>query len=151
MLILDDVWNEDSQKWLLLKPILSKGALGSKIIVTTRSKRVAQIMGSAGAHELSLLDQKDCLSLFYKSAFKERQKEQHPNLVEIGKEIVGKCKQIPLAVINLGTQLYGITDEREWKLVRDSETWEEKEDGLLPALKISYQRLSNHLKRCFLY
>ena len=60
----------------LLKPILSKGALGSKIIVTTRSKRVAQIMGSAGAHELSLLDQKDCLSLFYKSAFKERQKEQ---------------------------------------------------------------------------
>ena len=150
LLILDDVWNEDSQKWLLLKPILSKGALGSKIIVTTRSKRVAQIMGSAGAHELSLLDQKDCLSLFYKCAFKERQKEQHPNLVEIGKEIVGKCKQIPLAVINLGTQLYGITDEREWKLARDSETWEE-EDGILPALKISYQRLSNHLKRCFLY
>ncbi|XP_052308237.1 putative disease resistance protein RGA3 [Populus trichocarpa] len=78
-------------------PILSKGALGSKIIVTTRSKRVAQIMGSAGAQELSLLDQKDCLTLFYKCAFKERQKEQHPNLVEIGKEIVGKCKQIPLA------------------------------------------------------
>eukprot|EP00258_Populus_trichocarpa_P039369 XP_024455388.1 putative disease resistance protein RGA3 [Populus trichocarpa] len=76
-------------------------ALGSKIIVTTRSKRVAQIMGSAGAQELSLLDQKDCLTLFYKCAFKERQKEQHPNLVEIGKEIVGKCKQIPLAVINL--------------------------------------------------
>ncbi|KAI5591239.1 hypothetical protein BDE02_04G065400 [Populus trichocarpa] len=92
-----DVWNEDSQKCLLLKPILSKGALGSKIIVTTRSKRVAQIMGSAGAQELSLLDQKDCLTLFYKCAFKERQKEQHPNLVEIGKEIVGKCKQIPLA------------------------------------------------------
>uniref|UniRef100_A0A2K2ARC9 Rx N-terminal domain-containing protein n=1 Tax=Populus trichocarpa TaxID=3694 RepID=A0A2K2ARC9_POPTR len=84
-------------KCLLLKPILSKGALGSKIIVTTRSKRVAQIMGSAGAQELSLLDQKDCLTLFYKCAFKERQKEQHPNLVEIGKEIVGKCKQIPLA------------------------------------------------------
>jgi len=101
LLILDDVWNEDSQKCLLLKPILPKGALGSKIIVTTRSKRVAQIMGSAGAQELSLLDQKDCLTLFYKCAFKERQKEQHPNLVEIGKEVVGKCKQIPLAVINL--------------------------------------------------
>jgi hypothetical protein len=32
-------------------------------------------------------------------------------------------------------------------LVRDSETWEEREDGILP----SYQQLSNHLKRCFLY
>ncbi|KAF9683810.1 hypothetical protein SADUNF_Sadunf04G0052900 [Salix dunnii] len=107
-LVLDDVWNEDSQKWLLLKPLLSKGALKSKIIVTTRSKRGAQIMGSSGAYEFSLLDQKDWLSLFYKFAFKERQKKRHPNLVEFGKEIVGKCKQIPSAVINLGTQLHDI-------------------------------------------
>jgi hypothetical protein len=35
--------------------------------------------------------------------------------------------------------------------VRDSEKWEEEGDGILPALKISYQRLPTHLKRCFLY
>ncbi|XP_024448234.2 putative disease resistance protein RGA3 isoform X2 [Populus trichocarpa] len=91
------------------------------------------------------------MSLFYKCAFKEGQMELYPNLVGIGKEIVAKCKQVPLAVINLGTQLYGRTDEKEWESVRDSEKWEEEGDGILPALKISYQRLPPHLKRCFLY
>ncbi|XP_061947569.1 putative disease resistance protein RGA3 isoform X2 [Populus nigra] len=152
LLLLDDVWNEDAQKWLLLKPLLSKGAGGSKIIVTTRSQRVAKIMGTVNtAYNLSLLGQGDCLSLFYKCAFKEGEKELYPNLVGIGKEIVAKCKQVPLAVINLGTQLYGKTDEKEWESVRDSEKWEEEGDGILPALKISYQRLPTHLKRCFLY
>jgi hypothetical protein len=77
--------------------------------------------------------------------------ELYPNLVGIGKEIVAKCKQVPLAVINMGTQLYGKTDETEWKSVRDSEKWEEEGDGILPALKIIYQRLPTHLKRCLLY
>jgi hypothetical protein len=149
LILLDDVWNEDAQKWLLLKPLLSKGADGSKIIVTTRSQRVAEIMGTVTAYNLSLLGHEDCLLLFYKCAFKEG--KMHPNLVGIGKEIVAKCKQVPLAVINLGTQLYGKTDETEWKSVRDSEKWEEEGDGILPALKISYQRLPTHLKRCFLY
>ncbi|XP_034898981.1 putative disease resistance protein RGA3 isoform X2 [Populus alba] len=151
VLLLDDVWDEDAKKWLLLKPLLSKGADGSKIIVTTRSQRVAEIMGTVTAYNLSLLGQEDCLLLFYKCAFKEGQMELSPNLVGIGKEIVAKCKQVPLAVINLGTQLYGKTDEKEWESVRDSEKWEEEGDGILPALKISYQRLPAHLKRCFLY
>ncbi|XP_061947428.1 putative disease resistance protein RGA3 [Populus nigra] len=130
LLLLDDVWNEDAQKWLLLKPSLSKGAFGSKVIVTTRSQRVAEIMGTVSAYNLSILGQEHCLSLFYKCAFKERQMELYPDLVGIGKEIVAKCKQIPLAVINLGTQLYGKVDEKEWESVRDSEKWEEKGDAL---------------------
>ena len=100
LLLLDDVWNEDAQKWLLLKPLLSKGADGSKIIVTTRSQRVAEIMGTVAAYNLSLLGQEDCLSLFYKCAFKEGKMELNPNLVGIRKEIVEKCKQVSLAVIN---------------------------------------------------
>ncbi|XP_073261683.1 putative disease resistance protein RGA1 [Populus alba] len=133
-----------------LEAILN-GAGGSKIIVTTRSQRVAEIMGTVTAYNLSLLGQEDCLSLFYKCAFKEGQMELYPNLVAIGKEIVAKCKQVPLAVINMGNQLYGKTEEKEWESVRDSEKWEEEGDDILPALKISYQRLPTHLKRCFLY
>ena len=58
-----------------MKPLLSKGADGSKIIVTTRSQRVSEIIGTVTAYNLSLLGQEDCLSLFSKCAFKEGQKE----------------------------------------------------------------------------
>jgi len=109
LLLLDDVWNEDAQKWLLLKPLLSKGAGGSKIIVTTRSQRVAEIMGTVAAYNLSLLGQEDCLSLFCKCAFKEGEKELYPNLVGIGKEIVEKCKQGPRLHISLKSRLTVIT------------------------------------------
>lgn len=38
MLILDDVWNEDEQKWAELRPLLySIGGSGSIVVVTTRS------------------------------------------------------------------------------------------------------------------
>ncbi|XP_062081001.1 disease resistance protein RGA2-like [Humulus lupulus] len=44
LLILDDVWTEDKQKWKQLKQSLSSGAIGSRILVTSRKKEVAIIM-----------------------------------------------------------------------------------------------------------
>ena len=45
LLILDDVWNEDPTKWSILKSTLICGAKGSSVIVTTRSDKVASVMG----------------------------------------------------------------------------------------------------------
>ncbi|KAF2320657.1 hypothetical protein GH714_029843 [Hevea brasiliensis] len=45
LLVLDDVWNEDQKKWDDLKAYLLMGAPGSKILFTTRSTRVALVMG----------------------------------------------------------------------------------------------------------
>ncbi|KAJ9184777.1 hypothetical protein P3X46_004468 [Hevea brasiliensis] len=124
-----------------------------KIVITTRSKRVAEIMGTVSAHNLSLLPHQDCLSLFFKCACRGQQEKQNPNLKRIGEEIVRKCKGIPLAVITLGSLLYSVTDEREWEFVRDNEIWklEQKEDDILPALRLSYEHLPSYLKRCFVY
>ncbi|KAK4775031.1 hypothetical protein SAY86_009966, partial [Trapa natans] len=44
LLVLDDVWNENRVLWLNLMSFLGNGAKGSKILVTTRSERVAKIM-----------------------------------------------------------------------------------------------------------
>ncbi|CAK7338813.1 unnamed protein product [Dovyalis caffra] len=58
---------DESELKAKLDEILN-GALGSKIVVTTRSQRVAEIMGTVAAYDLSLLDQEDCL--LPKSTFK---------------------------------------------------------------------------------
>ena len=71
-IILDDVWNEDREKWTELKSLLIEARQGSKILVTTRSHKVALTMASGPIHDLEGLPDKDCLSLFKTCAFNER-------------------------------------------------------------------------------
>uniref|UniRef100_A0A7N2M2G1 Uncharacterized protein n=1 Tax=Quercus lobata TaxID=97700 RepID=A0A7N2M2G1_QUELO len=151
LLVLDDVLNEDRIKWIELKNLLLGGCNGSKIIVTTWNSSVAMIMSTVESYNLDGLSQKDCLSLFVKLAFKEGEEEQYPNLLEIGKEIVKKCTGVPLVVHTLACLLNSKVDEHEWISIRDNEIWNlnQKESGILPALKLSYNQLPFHLKPCF--
>ncbi|XP_057999277.1 putative disease resistance protein RGA4 [Hevea brasiliensis] len=122
LLILDDVWNDNPMKWDPSKELFCTGANGSKIMVTTRSKKVASIMGTISTpHELSGLPYDECAALFTKSAFKEGQEKHYPNLLRIGNEIVKKCKGIPLVVKTLASLLLTNTDESYWKSIRDNE------------------------------
>jgi hypothetical protein len=153
LLVLDDIWNEDHNKWIELRGLLIDGFKGSKIIVTTRSNLVASVMSSDSTYNLEGLSQNDCLSLFVECAFEKGEDKQRPNLLEIGNKIVKKCKGIPLAVKTLGRLLYSKVDEHEWEIVRDNEIWklEQKESDILPALRLSYDQMPNHLKRCFAF
>ncbi|CAL9025751.1 unnamed protein product [Prunus brigantina] len=112
-------------------------------------------MGTIQANiNLEFLSDKDSVSLFVECVFKEGHEKEYPNLFEMGKDIVRKCRGVPLAVKTLGSQLYSKTDEREWKLVRDSEIWKLEPEGsghILPALKLSYTRLPPHLRQCLAY
>ena len=99
LLVMDDVWNENRQKWMDFNQFLQGGAKGSKIVVTTRSKRVATITTTTidgNGYNLEGLSYESCLSLFLNCAFKEGQAERHPNLVQIGKEIVKKCAGVQI-------------------------------------------------------
>ncbi|KAF2307973.1 hypothetical protein GH714_034496 [Hevea brasiliensis] len=154
-LILDDVWNEDSMRWDPLQELLFTGANGSKILLTTRSKKVASIMSTISEpYELSGLPHDKCVALFTRCAFKEGAEKHYPNLLKIGNEIVTKCKGVPLAVKTLASLLLTNKDGSYWKFIRDSELWkiEQKEnDKILPALKLSYEQLPAYLKKCFAY
>lgn len=153
LLVLDDVWNEDPKKWEDLKDLLNCGAQGSKIVVTTRSRTTARIMGTSEPYDLSGLSNDECMSIFVKCAFREGEETDHPKLVEIGKAIVNKCRGLPLAVRTLGSLLYAKTEEQEWLYVKDNDTWKivQKENDILPILKLSYDELPVHLKQCFAY
>ncbi|XP_058079595.1 putative disease resistance protein RGA4 [Magnolia sinica] len=151
LLVLDDVWEETPEKWNSLKKSL-RGARGSKIIVTTRSEKVASIMGTLPTHHLQTLSDDDCWSLFRQRAFGHERRER-PNLVILGKEIVKKCKGVPLAAKSLGSLMYHKTEESQWLFVKESEIWNlpEEENHILPAIRLSYYHLPSRLKQCFAY
>lgn len=153
LLVLDDVWNEDPKRWLDLRDLLTCGAEGSRIIVTTRNKVVASIMGTSAPYELECLSNNECLSIFVKCAFKEGQVNANPELLEIGKAIVNKCGGIPLAVRTLGSLLCTKTEERDWLYIKDNDILNisQKENDILPILRLSYDQMRSSLKQCFSY
>ncbi|MED6152253.1 hypothetical protein PIB30_090152 [Stylosanthes scabra] len=160
LLVLDDVWNENHSKWdelrnHLLKAGNDKESKGSKIIVTTRSQKVADIVGSGLLINLKALPEEECWKLFVKCAFQEeRDQEKYPRLKRIGVEIVKKCKGVPLAITTLGCLLRSKShDENEWRKISDSEVWklDQEETGIFPSLRLSYDHLSQEVKQCFSY
>ena len=153
LLVLDDIWNDDSNKWTELKNLLTGGCSGSKIIVTTQNGLVATIMSTGDIHNLNVLSTEDCLSLFVELAFKEQEEKNNPNLLKIGEVTVRKCKGVPLAVSTLANMLYSEVDEGEWNRVKNNDMWSLKQgvDDILPTLLLCYNQLPFHLKRCFVY
>ncbi|CAN1316406.1 Putative disease resistance RPP13-like protein 1 [Linum perenne] len=150
LLILDDVWIDDVGTWEMLRMPFMSGAKGSKIIVTTRNQNVASLMGTRSIYSLNQLDTNDCWLLFAKQAFGDEFGE-HPQLEVVGREIVRKCKGIPLAAKALGGLLHSERDIHKWEKVLNSNLWDLPSNKVLPALKLSYYYLPSHLKQCFAY
>jgi hypothetical protein len=151
-IVFDDVWNEDQGKWLSLKKLLMGGAKGSRIIVTTRSQIVAEIIGTTSAHALKGLPEEKAWSLFVKMAFKGGEEPNNQTLLALGKQIVRKCYGVPLAIRIIGSLLFGKTFEY-WQSFSDNELSKiaQQENDILSTLKLSYDHLPSHLKQCFAY
>ncbi|KAK4592350.1 hypothetical protein RGQ29_016761 [Quercus rubra] len=150
-LVLDDVWNEDKEKWLLLKNLLVGGAWGSRILITTRSENVAKITATNSWYSLKGLPREKAWSLFVKMAFERGQEPKNNKISEIGNKIVEKCDGLPLAIRTIGSLLYGKTYENEWQSFLDNELSKltQQENKISSTLKLSYDHLPSHLKQCF--
>ncbi|KAJ9159263.1 hypothetical protein P3X46_024780 [Hevea brasiliensis] len=156
LLVLDDVWNEDQKKWDDLKAYLLVGARGSKILVTTRSTIAALVMGVDSPYVLQRLAENEAWDLFEKLAFGEGHGAvMNPNLIKIGKEMVEKCKGVPLAIRSLGSLMRLKTKESEWSSILKSDLLKSfqtsENENVLSVLKLSYYHLPTYLKQCFTY
>uniref|UniRef100_A0A2N9J439 Uncharacterized protein n=1 Tax=Fagus sylvatica TaxID=28930 RepID=A0A2N9J439_FAGSY len=153
LLVLDDVWNESHNKWDRLKSLLMGGAKGSKIVITTRAKLVAEITESVSIHTLTGLSEDQSWSLFKQIVFRKGQETNNPKLEEIGREILGKCQGVPLAIKSIGSVLCLEKTEAKWSYVKDNILVNVLQSGedILPILKLSYDHLPSHLKSCFAY
>nr|UBY07360.1 NBS-LRR disease resistance protein [Dasypyrum villosum] len=131
LLVLDDVWNREIDKWEKLKARLTHGAKGSVVLTTTRDGGVAKIMGSTRAFGL------------------QKEEERPAELVKMVGDIVKRCRGSPLAATALGSVLRTKSSEEEWKAIAIRSNICTEESGILPILKLSYNDLSSQMKQCF--
>ncbi|PWA42193.1 Disease resistance protein [Artemisia annua] len=155
-IVLDDVWieNKEIEMWDELCKAFSCGAKGSTLMVTTQKWTTCQMMAKIPEmqHNVGVLSEEDSWSLFKMLAFPGGREGGNLRELElIGRKIVEKCEGLPLALKTLGSLMSSKSMANQWNLVNDNIMWEMQENGILPALRLSYDNLLPHMKRCFAY
>ncbi|XP_047949546.1 putative disease resistance protein At1g50180 [Salvia hispanica] len=151
LIVLDDLW--ELSHWEELKHPFIAQDLQSKILVTTRKQKVAEI-GLAVEHGLLHMDA--AMELLKYKAF------HHGNIPDlaleerfekIGEEMVHKCGYLPLAISLLGGVLRKKISMEEWELVNKDikEVIYRDEKQIDGVLSLSYESLPYYMKPCFLY
>nr|XP_045088361.1 putative disease resistance protein RGA4 [Aegilops tauschii subsp. strangulata]XP_045088362.1 putative disease resistance protein RGA4 [Aegilops tauschii subsp. strangulata]XP_045088363.1 putative disease resistance protein RGA4 [Aegilops tauschii subsp. strangulata]XP_045088364.1 putative disease resistance protein RGA4 [Aegilops tauschii subsp. strangulata]XP_045088365.1 putative disease resistance protein RGA4 [Aegilops tauschii subsp. strangulata]XP_045088366.1 putative disease resistan len=155
LLVLDDIWQfTDVDDWKKLLLILGKSQeKGSMILVTTRQTEIAQMVKTIDRpKELNGLEPGEFRKLFLVYVFDD---EQCPGdkrfLLDIGDKIMEKLKGSPLAAKTVGRLLRTNPSLAHWRRVLNSKQWAEQTNGIMAALKLSYDFLPFHLQRCFSY
>uniref|UniRef100_A0A7N0RDJ2 Uncharacterized protein n=1 Tax=Kalanchoe fedtschenkoi TaxID=63787 RepID=A0A7N0RDJ2_KALFE len=152
LIILDDLWSEKPHEWDALRTSLTAGAIGSRVIVTTRSKKVAHIVCTCSDffYGIENLGEDESWSLFETIVFSNGNSSAYLKLKDIGKEIVRKCKGLPLAIKMIGGLLVSNGyDENEWRNVLNDKIWENT--NIIPSLRLSYFYLPLGIQSCFAY
>ncbi|GKV18584.1 hypothetical protein SLEP1_g28944 [Rubroshorea leprosula] len=127
----------------------------SRVLITTRSEKVACTMGtlSEHMHHLEKLADGDCWSIIKQRAFVSSSFSLE--LEGIGRDIASKCRGLALAANVIGGSLCNSRKKDDWLLVKNSnEVWGsiEEANGVLRVLQLSFNRLPTLvLKQCFAF
>ncbi|CDO99152.1 unnamed protein product [Coffea canephora] len=158
LVVLDDLW--EIEDWKRLSVAFPFAEADSKILITTRNQKLAEV---EFPYPLNLLNEDEGWELLQKRAFAKRNGadcESDPRLEAVGRAIVRKCGNLPLAISAIGGVLSQKTSLEEWETVKNdvdsyirmSEGGKEEGYGaVLQVLALSYDELPYHLKPCFLY
>ncbi|CAD6270680.1 unnamed protein product [Miscanthus lutarioriparius] len=155
LLVLDDIWEcSSTEEWeKLLAPLKKDKTSGNMILVTTRFPKIVEMV-TKGTNPIDLrgLDPDEFWKFFQICAFGRIQDEHGDReLIGIAKQIADKLKCSPLAAKTVGRLLIKKPFQEHWMKILDNKEWleENHDNDIIPALKISYDYLPFHLKKCF--
>ncbi|KAF5202698.1 Disease resistance protein [Thalictrum thalictroides] len=163
VVVLDDIWNLDA--WREFKNAFAiDNKSGSKIMVTTRFKSVADIciQDYGNIYSLQRLNFEDSFKLFSKKAFKSsiENASSCPELVLKNRSVkfLKKCDGLPLAIVAI-SGLLSTKQPSEWdqiyqnigSLMDTSIGSQSQLEDLHLVISLSYNDLPYPLKSCFLY
>uniref|UniRef100_A0A0E0BTX2 AAA+ ATPase domain-containing protein n=1 Tax=Oryza glumipatula TaxID=40148 RepID=A0A0E0BTX2_9ORYZ len=149
--VIDDVWKKPA--WDTIKLAVQDAKLGSKIIVTTRNKVVAEHAGG-GVYEMKPLSDDDSRQLFCKRIF-DSNDDCPADLCGVTEKILKKCGGVPLAIITTACLLASKPrNSQEWDKVNKSIGFGLEDnldvDKMRKILSLSFNDLPFHLKTCLL-
>ena len=144
LLVLDDVYQLDQLEKLAGED--GWFGAGSWIIITTRNEHLLVQHGVHNIYKPNLLNREDALKLFCLKAFKNENPRE--GYEQLSQNIVHYANGLPLALITLGSFLFGRTME-EWQsaLVNFKKIPHEE---IFHILKVSYDGLDEVSKEIFL-
>lgn len=157
LIVLDDVWKKKLCDELIKNGVLSNTNNGSRVLITTRSVDVARYADTRyEPYKLNLLNDDQSLDLFLKNAIPkslQRSRGLSPNINDLAKKFIKKCKGLPLALIVLGRVLSTRPCNcDEWEELLATMSWQD--DGIDECSKViatSFEHLPFARKFCFMY
>ncbi|XP_049391697.1 disease resistance protein RPP13-like [Solanum stenotomum] len=151
LVVVDDVWQREA--WENLKRAFPDSKNGSRVIITTRKEGVAERADDRGfVYKLRFLSQEESWDLFCRKLLDVR--AMVPAMGSLAKDMVERCRGLPLAIVVLSGLLSHKKGLDEWQKVKDC-FWkniiEDRAIEISCILSLSFNDLSTALKQCFLY
>ncbi|KAI3464148.1 hypothetical protein Pfo_020811 [Paulownia fortunei] len=159
-LVMDDVWSVEA--WNAIRDVLPKSNRTSKVLITSRYTNVGMHANRIREpHNLRFLTEEESWELLQLEVFGKLD-DCPQELKAVGKHIAKQCDGLPLAIVVIGGILLDLrSTTRKIDLIKD--TWLEvsgnvsmyvknnKEYDISEIVAMSYNRLPDDLRDCFLY
>lgn len=160
LLVMDDVWSPED--WKVIQNVLPSSNGLSKVMITSREKSVGlRAKVSTDPHMLRFFRLEESWELLQLEVF-GNEKDCPRDLVGIGCKIADQCYGVPLTVVVVGgilVDLFMKPDvefrlKEEWENVSENVSkfvQNDKEKRISDVVELSYSRLPDYLRECFLY
>ncbi|XP_047952313.1 putative late blight resistance protein homolog R1A-10 [Salvia hispanica] len=157
LLVLDDVWNVDA--WEEIKGVLPLNNGKGKVIITSREDTVGYRAATVKPHKLKFLNEAESWMLLQLEVY-GNEEDCPSDMRGIGQHLANECDGVPLIIIVIGgvlvdqlaSSMSTMVAKKKWETMAENlSNALQNEQRITDVVALSYERLSNDLRDCFVY